>query len=116
MAWFGQAKSAMLVIASNGEVTRLVADRQSLVLDILERGGIPHPSKCRIGSCGTCVMRLVSGEIRNLTDTGYVLAPSDVERGHFLPCQARLRSDTVIVTRLLGTMTTGSTTIRGHAP
>lgn len=45
-------------------------------------------------------MRLVSGKIRNLTDIGYVLKSAEIERGCFLPCQAQLQSETVIVTRL----------------
>lgn len=51
------------------------------ILDTAEGVGIPLPSGCRVGACGTCVRTLVSGEVEYLQDP---LAPP--KAGRVLVC------------------------------
>lgn len=64
--------------------------------------GIPFPHNCRVGSCTTCKCRLVSGKIRALTDSAYVLSAADLKAGYILACQSALKTDVHVVLDRLG--------------
>jgi ferredoxin len=53
--------------------------------------GLPWPSRCRVGSCTTCRCRLLAGEVRQLSDTSYVLTAQQLEDGVILACQSQPR-------------------------
>ncbi|MCB1789331.1 MAG: 2Fe-2S iron-sulfur cluster binding domain-containing protein [Gammaproteobacteria bacterium] len=55
--------------------------------------GIAWPHNCRVGSCGQCRSRLVSGKIKELNDFSYVLSKEELDAGMILACQTCLRSD-----------------------
>lgn len=59
-------------------------------LDTVEGFGIPWPSGCRVGACGTCAQRLLSGEVEYLSDP---LSPP--RPGHVLVCCSVPTSDVV---------------------
>lgn len=69
-----------------------VAPDQTLLQAALA-AGLPYPNNCRVGSCKTCLCRLVDGKIKQLTDTSYVLNASERRAGAILACQTRLLSD-----------------------
>ena len=57
------------------------------LLDSIEQGGLSWPSSCRVGTCRTCLSRLVSGQVR------YAMAwpgltPEEKAEGCVLPCVA----------------------------
>ncbi len=54
------------------------------------------PHNCRVGSCGECRCRLVSGKIKPLSDFSYVLNSEEMDSGMILACQTSLRSDVEI--------------------
>ncbi len=54
------------------------------------------PHNCRVGSCGECRCRLVSGKIKPLADFSYVLNSEEMDSGMILACQTSLRSDVEI--------------------
>lgn len=54
------------------------------VLDALLRQNVDLPFSCRKGSCLTCVLRAIDGEISPAATKG--LKPTLVEQGFFLPC------------------------------
>lgn len=54
------------------------------------------PHNCRVGSCGECRCRLVSGKIKPLSDFSYVLNSEEMDSGVILACQTSLRSDVEI--------------------
>ncbi len=58
--------------------------------------GLAWPHNCRVGSCGTCRCRLVSGKIKPLNDFSYVLTKEEMDDGMILACQSSLRSDVEI--------------------
>ncbi|MEO1482266.1 MAG: 2Fe-2S iron-sulfur cluster binding domain-containing protein [Myxococcota bacterium] len=66
------------------------------VLDAALDRGLEFPHSCRVGGCGTCRCRLVSGEVKQLTDSSYVLPPEDIEAGYVLGCQSTPRGPVTI--------------------
>lgn len=63
------------------------------VLQAALRSGIDFPNSCRVGGCGTCKCRLAEGEVRELTETGYLLSAEEIDRGTILACQSIPKSD-----------------------
>ena len=61
------------------------------LLDFAEEKGIPLESGCRIGACGTCKVKLISGSVTMETEDG--LEDSDKAGGMILPCVAVPESD-----------------------
>jgi 3-phenylpropionate/trans-cinnamate dioxygenase ferredoxin reductase subunit len=51
--------------------------------------GLPWPSRCRVGSCTTCRCRLLQGDVRQLTDTSYVLSKEQLASRTILACQSQ---------------------------
>jgi len=71
-----------------------VAPGQTLLQAALA-AGVRLPSSCRNGSCRTCLVMLISGEIRYTVDWPGLLAEEKAE-GWVLPCVALACSDVVI--------------------
>jgi NAD(P)H-flavin reductase/ferredoxin len=67
--------------------TGFPARRGELLLDAALRNGIDLPYDCRAGHCGTCCVRLVSGEVRGGEGS---------EPGIVHACQCRIVGDVVI--------------------
>ncbi|WP_448213214.1 MOSC N-terminal beta barrel domain-containing protein [Colwellia sp. MEBiC06753] len=64
---------------------------------ILEQGeaaGLIMPYSCRGGMCGSCKVKLESGEVKVMADDG--LLPSEKEQGYILACSCVPESDIVI--------------------
>jgi glycine betaine catabolism B len=66
-------------------------DRFENLLDFAEEKGISLESGCRIGTCGTCKVKLISGSVTMETEEG--LDHSDKALGMILPCVAVPESD-----------------------
>jgi 3-phenylpropionate/trans-cinnamate dioxygenase ferredoxin reductase subunit len=63
------------------------ARRGELLLDAALSNGIDMPHDCRAGHCGTCCVRLISGEVRGGEGS---------EPGVVHACQCRIVGDAVI--------------------
>jgi NAD(P)H-flavin reductase/ferredoxin len=63
------------------------------VLQAALRGGVDLPNSCRVGGCGTCKCRLAEGQVKELTETGYLLSADEIERGYILACQSVPKTD-----------------------
>src|SRR5262245_66678299 len=78
-------------MARSHEVTingrSILARRGALLLDAALSAGIDLPYDCRAGRCGTCCVRLVSGEVRGGEGS---------EPGIVHACQCRIIGDAVI--------------------
>lgn len=72
-------------ITVNGRIFQ--ARRGELLLDAVLRNGIDLPYDCRSGHCGTCCVRLVSGEM---------LGGEGSEPGVVHACQCRISGDAVV--------------------
>jgi ferredoxin len=64
------------------------------LLDFAEENGIQMESGCRIGTCGSCKVKLISGGVSMETEDG--LEDADQADRMILPCVAVPESDLVI--------------------
>jgi ferredoxin len=64
------------------------------LLDFAEENGIQMESGCRIGTCGSCKVKLISGTVAMETEEG--LEDADKANRMILPCVAVPESDLVI--------------------
>ncbi len=78
--------------ASNG--TRVACDAATTVLEASAAAGLPVPSSCGEGKCGTCKSTLLSGEVDMRHSGG--IRPKEIAAGRFLPCCSTPLSDLVI--------------------
>lgn len=69
-------------------------DEDQTLLEIAEEHDIDLPSSCRSGSCGTCRVKLIDGQVEVGAD--YALSEQEVEEGYILACSCFPRSDLVI--------------------
>ncbi|MBC3194483.1 2Fe-2S iron-sulfur cluster binding domain-containing protein [Pseudonocardia sp. C8] len=82
--------------------TATVGDRRvpcgddQAVLDAFLRAGVWMPNSCNQGTCGTCKLRVVSGEVDHRDSPADTLTAQERAGGLALACQARLRSDAVV--------------------
>ena len=63
------------------------------LLKVALESGIKWPHNCRVGSCGQCRCKLLSGKIKPLSDFSYVLDGAELKAGYILACQTMLQSD-----------------------
>ena len=63
----------------------LPADK--VVLDVADEIGVEIDNSCRVGTCGTCRVKLLSGEVTMAVEEG--LEPGDKEQGIILACQTK---------------------------
>lgn len=66
------------------------------ILDAFLRGGVWMPNSCNQGTCGTCKIRVVSGEVDHRDSPLDTLTDQERGAGLALACQARLRSNAVL--------------------
>lgn len=69
-----------------------VEPRETLLAAAL-RQGVDFPNSCRVGGCGTCKCRVIEGEVKELTETGYLLTGEELQQGYVLACQSVPRTD-----------------------
>lgn len=75
---------------------KLELKRNESILQVALKAGLPFPHTCKVGTCGSCKSKLVSGEVKAVRDFSYILAPEEIKAGYILACQALPRSDVVI--------------------
>ncbi len=63
------------------------------------RAGIGMPYECNVGSCGTCKIELVSGDVTSNWPQAPALSERDIGRGRVLGCQSRPNGDCVVKAR-----------------
>lgn len=66
------------------------------ILNAALRAGAWIPFECGWGSCGTCKVTLVSGEVDTLFPEAPAISPRDARRNRILACQSSPTSDLVI--------------------
>ncbi len=82
-------KGAAVTFKTSEISTQLTLDET--VLDASERVGVNIESSCRVGACGMCSVKLLSGQVTMEVEDG--LAPDDKAAGMILACQARPKND-----------------------
>lgn len=69
-----------------------ISSKESILQAAL-REGVKFPHSCRVGGCTMCKCRLVSGEVKQLTETAYVLSKEELQQKYILACQSQPKSD-----------------------
>jgi ferredoxin-NADP reductase len=77
--------AATVAFAKSGKSAPLPPDRT--VLEVAESIGVEIPSICRVGVCGACKTRLLSGSVTMAVQDA--LTPEDKAKGIILACQAK---------------------------
>lgn len=90
--FFSKQKSPCVATIAGDGTPIIVQPGENLLKAALDQG-YPWPYSCRVGSCGTCRCRLISGTIKPLNDFSYVLSGEEIANGMILACQTSLRSD-----------------------
>jgi len=75
-------------------------DERDTLLRAALRAGLGMPYECNSGSCGTCKVELVEGEVRSLRPDAPGLGERDRAKNRVLACQAQPGSDCRIKVRL----------------
>jgi len=87
------ARAFDVQFASTGKVYRIPQDKT--VTASLAEHGIQIPISCEEGVCGTCVTRVIAGEVEHLD---CVLTDEQRQRsGHFTPCCSRAKGDLLVL-------------------
>ncbi len=82
---FGKkSKAAPATARINGQAITL--QPKETLLQAALREGIEFPHSCRVGGCATCKCKLVSGQVKELTETGYILSEAELDQGYILAC------------------------------
>ena len=84
-----KATGAKVTFAVSDKSTELLADET--ILEAAERIDVGIDYSCRVGTCGICVAKLLSGEVTMEVEDG--LEPEDREAGMILCCQAKAKQD-----------------------
>ena len=87
----GRADAGFSIRLDHSGQTLQWDDAAVSILECAENQGAQLPSSCGQGVCGTCVTRLLAGEVDYEHPPGFELGP-----GECLPCQARPKSDIVL--------------------
>ncbi|WP_247256561.1 2Fe-2S iron-sulfur cluster-binding protein [Pseudomonas moorei] len=85
------AKKVSTTATINGLKIRV--EPKETVLKAALREGIDFPHNCRVGGCAACKCKLVSGDVKELTDTSYLLSQEELDQGFILACQSVPKND-----------------------
>lgn len=66
------------------------------VLNGALRSNIDFPHSCKAGGCAACKCKLISGEVKELTDKSYMLTKEELDQNMILGCQSIPKSNVVI--------------------
>ena len=108
--WGKRSQEHRLII---GEQPPVTLTKNETVLNGALRHGIAFPHSCKVGGCAACKCRLVSGQVRELTDKSYLLSKEEIRDHFILGCQSIPLSDVTVelpVNPLANQRTTGSLT------
>jgi ferredoxin-NADP reductase len=86
-----RAAKVVAKVSFLGSGATAVAREGMSLLDVADEADVFIDSACRSGSCGTCLVRLKSGEVRMAMEDS--LSGSEKEDGYILACQAEPLGD-----------------------
>jgi len=84
--------AARVNFATSGKATQFLPDET--LLEASERVDVNIDNSCRVGMCGVCTVKLLSGEVSMEVEDG--LDPDDKAAGMVLACQAKSTGDVTV--------------------
>ena len=96
-SWFKRKKTIafQVQIGEGGQIIDL-QQGDNLLAAALERG-VAYPHNCRVGTCGHCKTKVLSGKVKPMMD--FALSPltaQELKEGYVLACQSKVQSDLLI--------------------
>lgn len=76
---------AEIIVHLAGRTHRLAYRAGATLLDTMREAGLPAPFLCEQALCGTCMVRVVRGEVT--LRENHVLGEDDLAHGYRLACQ-----------------------------
>lgn len=76
-----------------GRDAPFVVKGKETILEAALTAGVPFPSDCRVGACGSCKCRLLEGTVEERSEKAYVLSKDDIAAGYILGCQSSPKTD-----------------------
>jgi 3-ketosteroid 9alpha-monooxygenase subunit B len=74
-----------IVVHAVGQEYRLPYVPGDTLLETMRRAGIPAPSLCEQGVCGSCMVKRLQGEVE--LRENFILSDEDLTAGYTLACQ-----------------------------
>ena len=97
LSWFKREKPAPCRVEFGEGGLAIDLQRDDILLAAALERGVPYPHNCRVGTCGQCKTRVLSGQVKPMMD--FALSPltaDELRAGFVLACQSKVRSDLVI--------------------
>jgi len=88
-----EARSTDRVVFMQSEKVCAVSAGSTL-LETAEKNGVQIPYGCRLGICGTCATRVLSGAVQMEVEAG--LTTEQKDSGYVLPCVSRIQGTVVV--------------------
>ncbi len=79
-------------VVLNGN-NRIMTEPGETILQAGLRQNIRLPHNCRVGGCAECKCKLVSGKVKELTESAYILSSEEMDEGYILACQSVPKTD-----------------------
>ncbi len=90
-----QTDHVLVTVQLKNETKQLQWNKQLPLLDALLIAGIKAPHSCCRGNCGTCIVKLLAGEVR--LRRNFILSAAHLEQGLILTCVAAPVSDSIAI-------------------
>lgn len=88
------ARSALPILTFSVSDRSAPLPPDKAVLDVADEVGVEIDNSCRVGTCGVCRVKLLSGEVTMAVEDG--LEPGDKEKGIILACQAKSKGNVAV--------------------
>ena len=86
--------SRLVRVSETGETFEVAAEET--ILDAAIRSGVRLPHECKLGTCGTCRVKLQEGSV-HYDELPMALTEEEAAQGYALACQAHADSDVVLM-------------------
>ena len=87
------SKEKKFNLSIEGVDSPIQISNKETILQAALREGVKFPHSCRVGGCTMCKCRLVSGDVKQMTETAYVLTKEELQQKYVLACQCQPKSD-----------------------
>ncbi|MDI3286731.1 ferredoxin--NADP reductase [Polyangium sp. 15x6] len=91
----GDTQAQLVTLRLDGKEHSVPVSAGATILEAATAAGISIETSCRVGDCGTCKLRCLSGEVEQSCVEG--LSPDEEQSGYVLACVARPRTSGVVL-------------------